>query len=550
VVALSAWFIAGYFLAGWAFAHRQSDYASPASWAAAAYTGLLAFLVFLFSTQWRNMSKGHGWRRALPQGYGVALAGAGLALIGAVLYPIWQRLLPTGNGLEAGLALPALAVAIGLMLLVSGPLRSARARLDPRQARGWASLGPLVLSVTVVLSVVTNLTLFASPIFEPYYGPYGAKTVKIDQRQFFDLYIMNADGTGQTRLTSSAGLYAWSSDWSPDGKQIVFTRGEPDTAESALFIMNVDGSGLRQLTDMPGQEWVPARSSDGKRIAFVSKTERDQQIFTINADSSDVRQLTQTLAPTYGPDWSPDGTQIVYISNASGSDQLYTMNADGSNQKQITAKGIFNVGAAWSPDGSWIAFNSSRDANWDIYAIHPDGSGERRLTDDPAREFSPAWSPDGSQIAFVSEQDGTFDIYVMNADGRNVHNVTHNHALEFVFPKWSPDGGQIMVTANGHPTLANAFQLQDLGIAGVLIQSALLMGALLVLVASWTLPPGALTVMFTLNGLLMAVFGDRYVLVIPVLVAGIVADVLRWWLKPSVARRRSYYRLAVVVPVI
>ncbi len=301
---------------------------------------------------------------------------------------------------------------------------------------------------------------------------------------------------------------------------------------------------------MPGAEWVPSWSPDGKRIAFVSKTDQAQQIFSINANGSDLRQLTHTVAPTYGPDWSPDGTHIVYNSNASGSDQLYTMNADGSSQTQITSRGTDNWGAAWSPDGNWIAFNSSRDGNWDIYTIHPDGSGEQRLTDDAAREFSPTWSPDGRQIAFVSEQDGQFDVYTMNADGSNVRNVTNNHALEFVFPKWSPDGSQIMVTANGHPTLANAFQLEDLGVAGVIIQSALLMGAVLVLVTGWALPLGALTVMFTLNSLLMSVFDDRYVLVIPVLVAGILSDFLLWWLKPSIERRGRLYLFALSVPVL
>ena len=550
VVALSFWITAGYFLIGWASFHGKPNPTSPLSWAAAAYAGALTLLVFLFFTQWRNRANGYAWWRALPQGYGLSLAGVDLALVGGALYPLWQQLFAPINGLATSLVLPALAVAIGLMLVVAGPFRAARARLDPNRARGWVVLGPLVLSMTLALSVLTNLTLFASPIFEPFYGPYGGKTVQIDQGNFDDLYLMNADGTGQTRLTSNAGFYAWSSDWSPDGKQIVFTRGEPSDPESALYIMNIDGGALRQLTDMPGAEWLPAWSPDGKRLAFVSKTERDQQIFSINTDGSDLRQLTHTIAPAYGPDWSPDGMHIVYNSNASGSDQLYTMNADGGSETQITSKGTDNWGASWSPDGNWIVFHSSRDRNWDIYVVHPDGSGEQRLTDDPAREFTAAWSPDGSQIVFVSEQDGQFDIYRMNADGSNVRNLTNNHALEFVFPRWSPDGRQIMVTANGHPTLANAFQIEDLGVAGMIIQSALLLGAVLVLVTSWVLPFGALTVLFTLNGLLMAVFDDRYGLVIPVLVTGILADLVLAWLKPSVERRGRLYLFAIGVPVL
>lgn len=76
------------------------------------------------------------------------------------------------------------------------------------------------------------------------------------------------------------------------------------------------------------------------------------------------------------------------------------------------------------------------------------------------------------------------------------------------------------------------------------------MGAVLILVTGWTLPFGALTVMFTLNGLLMVVFGDRYVMIIPVVIAGILADLLLLWLKPSVARRRRLYLFAVSVPVL
>jgi Tol biopolymer transport system component len=550
VTTLSLWTTAGYFLVGWASSHGRSDYAFPMSWAAPAYLGLLALLLFLFLTQWRNRSKGYAWRRSLPQGYGLSLAGAGLALIGGVLYILWQQLFAPINGVAASLVMPALAVAIGLMLIVAGPLRAARARFDPNQTRGWILLGPLVLSMTLALSVLTNLTLFASPIFEPFYGPYGGKTVQTDQGNLSDLYLMNTDGTGQTRLTSDARLYAWSSDWSPDGQQIVFTQGDPDDPESSLYIMNINGSELRQLTDMPGAEWLPSWSDDGKRIAFVSKTERDQQIFSINADGSDLRQLTETVAPTYGPEWSPDGAQIVYNSNASGSDHLYTMNADGSDQAQITARGIDNWDAAWSPDGTWIAFHSSRDGNEDIYLIRPDGSAERRLTEAAAREFTPAWSPDGRQIAFVSEQDGQFDVYTMNADGSNIYNLTNNHALEFVLPRWSPDGTQIMVTASGHRTLANAFQVEDLGVAGVIIQSTLLMGAVLLLVTSWTLPVGALTVLFTLNGLLMAVFDDRFALVIPVLATGIIADLLVVWLKPSIERRGQLYLFALAIPVL
>ena len=81
----------------------------------------------------------------------------------------------------------------------------------------------------------------------------------------------------------------------------------------------------------------------------------------------------------------------------------------------------------------------------------------------------------------------------MNADGGSVRNLTHNHALEANFPKWSPDGRTIMFSAQGHTALPNLQHTQSIAIASMLLQSALLIGVVLLLVSRWALPFGALT---------------------------------------------------------
>ena len=82
----------------------------------------------------------------------------------------------------------------------------------------------------------------------------------------YDLYAMNPDGTGVTRLTNSLGLDTNGS-LSPDGKRIVFAS-DRDDPRTEIYVMNADGSGLTRLTYSAGYDARPAWSKDGKQIAF------------------------------------------------------------------------------------------------------------------------------------------------------------------------------------------------------------------------------------------------------------------------------------------
>ena len=549
VAGLSAWLVGGLYLDGWAHNHGKVDEFFFTPWHAVLYTGCLAMFAFLVFNQIRNMSKGYAWRNALPEGYLLSLVGAALFLLGGALDFVWHTLFGVEVNLETLLSPTHLFLAASGILVISGPIRAACFRLLPGEARGWKVLGPLVLSATLVLSVLTFFTQFAHPINQP----PAENVFAIDQAGISDIYVMNADGTGQTRLTASPDMYARYGAWSPDGRQVVFTQGivkAVNNPESSLYLMNAGGSDLRQLTNLPGQEYMPAWSPDGTRIVFVSVAGQEQAIYVINTDGSNLQRVTGTAATIFSPAWSPDGTRISYTSNASGSDQIYIIDADGRNPMQVTAKGAHNWGAAWSPDGNQIAFASSRDTSLDIYVITPDGRNETRLTDTPNDDYAPTWSPDGRQIAFVSWHDGTADIYVMNAGGGSVRNLTNSHALELNFPKWSPDGKTILFSANGHSASPNLSNTQSLAIASILIQSALLVGTLLLLVRRWTLPFGAVTLMFTLNGLLVSVFNDQYILALPMLGAGLIVDILLRLLRPSAERRDRFLLFAFLVPVV
>ena len=145
----------------------------------------------------------------------------------------------------------------------------------------------------------------------PKWSPDGSKIVFLSQSSqgagLFDIFMMNADGGGRTGLGIGFGL---GFRWSPDGSKIVF-RGNPE----GLYVMNADGSGLTQLTSAPeGFRDGEARwSPDGTRIAF-ERVQFDgpeqyfvSMIFTINPDGSGLKRLSPLDADVWEsqPRWRP-----------------------------------------------------------------------------------------------------------------------------------------------------------------------------------------------------------------------------------------------------
>ena len=199
---------------------------------------------------------------------------------------------------------------------------------------------------------------------------------------------LHADGSEQRRLTRSSEIEKFLA-WSPNGKKIAFVSGDlggrrpPQGSE--IYVVDADDRGLTNLTRGPGGGGSPARSPDGRRIAFWSLRDGNGEVYVVNADGSRLRRLTRTPGSDGGPVWSRNGRKIFFERFFHNKSDVYVMNADGSRQRNLSRnpappRNGRDGSIAVSPDGRRIVFVSERDGSGQIYVMNADGSGLRRLT--------------------------------------------------------------------------------------------------------------------------------------------------------------------------
>ncbi len=357
-----------------------------------------------------------------------------------------------------------------------------------------------------------NLSNSANWDDSPAFSPDGTK---VAYYRYGDIYSVNTDGTGSTQLVSTPGATNYDPQYSPDGTRIVFTSFRDAGGVPEIYIMNANGTNQTRLTNNASNDWYPVFSPDGTQIAFFSMRNGGNEIFIMNSDGTGQTQLT-TGANHYqywyenddnAPVFSPDGNQIIFGGSAAGNLEIYTFrfpdtigdacdcqtdtfctavlyctnnatpdadcpadtdgdgvvdpadncptvanpgqeNTDALNLINLTNNPSNNSTARFSPDGTKIAFLSDRDGNSEIYIMNTDGSAQTNLTNNPAGDYNPEFSPDGTKIAFYSDRDGASEIYIMNTDGSAQTNLTNNPAADYN-PHFSPDGTKITFESGG-----------------------------------------------------------------------------------------------------
>jgi Tol biopolymer transport system component len=202
------------------------------------------------------------------------------------------------------------------------------------------------------------------------------------------------------------------------------------------WVMNADGSGQRRLTPVSSWNAPGGWSPDGRQILFTSNRDGNNELYVMNATGAGSESCRGPILADSAAGWSPDGKTIAFVTNRDGNTSSTSRTrTDGTREpdKEPGNDGGLGgmAGAIFSPDGSKLLFASTRDThdkdNSELLLANVDGSGIRRITHRPASRPRCRGRRTRGGSPFQTVYPATkprWAFFVMNANGTGVHKVT------------------------------------------------------------------------------------------------------------------------------
>jgi hypothetical protein len=252
---------------------------------------------------------------------------------------------------------------------------------------------------------------------EPWIAYVGAAPVQ-------SLNLVRPDGSGDHRIAADVAAIVSEPAWLPDAGSIVFVSRDNGRA-GVILEVGADGSHAVQLLDgataCPGGLNGPSPSSDGRRLAFVCRSDATtSSVRVLQLSNGAVATVATVLAPeefANAPSWSPDGSLLaVDVVTRKPNDPtllsgslVATVGSGGGPVTSLTASLDFASYPDWDPVGDRLAFGTfdigtvpvGTPAS-EIFTVRPDGSDPAQITEDGRIRYGEArWNPDGSSLVGV-----------------------------------------------------------------------------------------------------------------------------------------------------
>ena len=188
--------------------------------------------------------------------------------------------------------------------------------------------------------------------------------------------------------------------YSPDRTRIAFSSNRSGTFD--IWLMDADGTQLTRLTSDNGNETEPVWTPDGTRIVYTSSVDGQTQIASIGVDGSDMKQLTETTGGNISPSVSPDGRIIAFASGRAGNYEIYEMAMDGSGVRRITATPQRELAPQFFSNGDLLYASDRPKGGTQI--IRQAGASRAVLAETNDAVLALALSPDGRRYLYLAGQ--------------------------------------------------------------------------------------------------------------------------------------------------
>ncbi|MBK8139133.1 MAG: PD40 domain-containing protein [Chloroflexi bacterium] len=294
--------------------------------------------------------------------------------------------------------------------------------------------------------------------------PSGTLSFTTNARGHWDIALAPPDGD-LVYLTPDDGQHNYFPSWDFSSERLNFLSNRAPDGDLAPTQVYPDGSNLRTLDILSAAatmffenrlDWDPGYGPDGETLLWASLRDLNLELYTRSGEGAPLR-LTNTPARDWFAQWSADGRRIAFSSDREGNEDIYVIDADGGNLRRVTTDPADDLRPTWSLDGQTLLFVSERETRFmdgalTLYAVNVAELDNRTDDTEESQPFDRAgsafegggvFSADGRQIAYMALRDGHFQVFVMDIaeDGtfiRDSEKALTSGESDSMFPVWRP----------------------------------------------------------------------------------------------------------------
>jgi Tol biopolymer transport system component len=244
--------------------------------------------------------------------------------------------------------------------------------------------------------------------------------------------------------------------WSPRERTIAFSRRSRTTGHD-VYLIDGEGSSLRSLTrgelGIRGLDWTP----DGKQLVYSSHRNGTFGLWAVAVDDASVSWIPARAERIYHPTIADQAGNLVYEALSYEKDVWKIDLAE--NARRATASHPILTSTRWdceayySPGGDRLVFTSSRSGALELWASDPDGTDLTQLTNfDGAFVGNPRWGPSGNRVAFKATPKGRSEVFVVDLEERSPRRLFPSEegpsSANYWVTDWSRDGRWIYAASD------------------------------------------------------------------------------------------------------